>query len=98
MPKKPLLTEANAEAMGLEALAFLAEDPARIGRFLALSGTGPEQLRRSAGDPAMLSAVLEYVLADESLLLVFTSSKGHAPGSVWPAQQLLARMAGGSEA
>jgi hypothetical protein len=98
MPKKALMTVQRAEAMGLDALIFLAEDEARIGRFLALSGTGPDELRRAAGEPAMLAAVLDFLLADESLLLVFANSKGHAPEDVWPAQALLAGTAddGGS--
>jgi hypothetical protein len=98
MAKKAFMTLAAAEAMGLDALTFLAEDEARIGRFLALSGTGPAELRSSAGEPAMLAAVLDYMLGDESLLLVFTSSKGHAPESVAPAHAMLARAASGSEA
>jgi hypothetical protein len=95
MPKKALMTVNIAEAMGLDALTFLAEDDARIGRFLSLTGTGPAELRQAAGEPSMLAAVLDYVLQDESLLLVFTNTKGYAPEDVWPAQAFLTRMAGG---
>ncbi len=93
MAKKALLTLGVAEAMGLESLIFLAEDEARLGRFLSLTGTGPAELRQSAGEPAMLAAVLDYLLGDESLLLVFTSSKNYAPEDVAPAQALLSAAA-----
>ena len=82
----------RAEEIGLTALTFLAEDAARLGRFLALTGMGPEELRRSAGFPSTLAAVLEHILRDESLLLVFASAKGVPPESLDPARVLLQKM------
>ena len=32
----------TAEALAIAALTFIAEEPERLGRFLALSGIGPE--------------------------------------------------------
>jgi hypothetical protein len=46
-----------AQALALRALAFLAEDPERLGRFLALSGMGPAELRTRASDPVLLGAI-----------------------------------------
>ena len=60
-----------AQALALRALAFLAEDPERLGRFLALSGMGPAELRTRASDPALLGGVLDHLLSDERLLLAF---------------------------
>jgi hypothetical protein len=63
-----------AEALALRALAFLAEDPERLGRFLALSGIGPGELRSRAGDPALLGGVLDHMLSDERLLIAFAEA------------------------
>ncbi|HKZ96516.1 MAG TPA: DUF3572 domain-containing protein [Hyphomicrobiaceae bacterium] len=80
-----------AESIALAGLTFLAEDPARLGRFLALTGIGPQELRTKASAPEMLAAVLEHLLADESLLLVFAASKNVRPEAVQPAHALLAQ-------
>jgi hypothetical protein len=84
----------NAAAIALSGLAFLAEDDARLGSFLALTGIGPDDLRAAADAPETLLAVLDHLLGDESLLLVFTSSRGIAPETVAPARAALARELG----
>jgi len=87
-------TADDAATLALSGLAFLAEDSPRLGRFLALTGIGPDQLRAAADAPETLLAVLDYLLGDESLLLVFAASKGLAPETVAPARAILARSAG----
>ncbi len=83
----------SAETIALSALAFLADDLPRLGRFLVLTGLGPEELREGARSPRILAAVLNHLLQDESLLLVFASSHGVAPELVAPAQTLLEEQA-----
>ena len=51
------ITREAAEALGIQALAYLAGDPERLGRFLALSGLGPETIRAAAHDPGFLAGV-----------------------------------------
>ncbi|MCB1519552.1 MAG: DUF3572 domain-containing protein [Hyphomicrobiaceae bacterium] len=87
-----------AETAALRGLGFLAGDPERLGRFLSLTGMGPAELRAGARDPAMLAGVLEYLLGDETLLLVFTSEAGIAPESIAQCHHVLTRngAAGGS--
>lgn len=87
-------TSDDAQTLGLSALAFLAEDAPRMGRFLALTGLGPDHLRAAADAPETLLAVLDHLLGDESLLLVFAASKGIAPETVAPARIALARSLG----
>jgi hypothetical protein len=81
-----------AETLALRALAFLAEDPERLGRFLALSGMGPAELRARASDPVLLGGVLDHLLSDERLLIAFADAhglkreetaraRGHLPGA-----------------
>jgi hypothetical protein len=86
---KARLDAGRAEALAAEALAYLAEDPGRLIRFMRETGIGPDELRASAGSLETAIAVLDYLLSDESLLLVFTSEKGLNPETVAPALQLL---------
>ena len=80
----------SAEILALKGLDFLAQEPDRLGRFVALTGIGPDQLRSEAGTPIVLAAVLEHLLADESSLLVFCSLNEVAPEEIAPAQRTLA--------
>lgn len=90
MAKRERLTFDAAERLALQGLAFLASDAQRLGRFLALTGIGPAELRNWESNPALQSAVLDHLLGDESLLLVFAAEAGLPPEQVAPAQQLLA--------
>lgn len=89
MPLQPKLTPADAETLALRVLTFLAADGERLGRFLSLTGIGPAELRRNAGDSAMLAGVLEYLLQDETLLLVFASQAGVQPEAIPAAHSAL---------
>jgi Protein of unknown function (DUF3572) len=80
----------RAEALALQGLTFLAGDAARLTRFLTLTGIDPSELRGWAENPGIQAAVLDHLLADESLLLVFAAEAGVAPEEVAPAQAVLA--------
>jgi hypothetical protein len=73
------LSREQAEAVAVQALGFLAENPEALGRFLSLAGLGPTNLRAAAGDPGFLSGVVDYMLGDEALLLSFAESAGIKP-------------------
>jgi hypothetical protein len=83
----------QAQSIALTALVFLAEDASRLSRFLALTGIGPEELRAGADTRQMLGAVLDHLLGDESLLLVFSAAKSVPPEAIAPARALLAKSA-----
>ncbi len=78
-----------AGALALQGLTFLAGDAPRLNRFLSLTGIAPAELRALATTPHFQAAVLEHLLADESLLLVFATETGVSPGLIAPAQALL---------
>jgi Protein of unknown function (DUF3572) len=78
-----------AETLALQGLAFLFEDPARMLRFLKLTGLEPDEVRARVGTPELSLAVLEHLAGDESLLLVFSASRAVAPDSVGRAIALL---------
>jgi hypothetical protein len=72
----------KAEAMAIQALNFVAADPERLGRFLALSGIGPADIRTAAREPGFLAGVLDFVVADERMLKAFAGENGLAPRDV----------------
>ena len=68
--------------MAIEALAWLAADENRLERFLALSGLGPQNLRKAAADPRFLTAILDYLASNEALLIDFARDSARTPEEV----------------
>ncbi|MGH6838090.1 MAG: DUF3572 domain-containing protein [Methylocella sp.] len=87
--KPPQLTKSAAETLAIEVLSFLAGNPGRLERFLALSGLGRESLRAAAREPGFLAAVLDHLAADETLLLAFAARAGHEPSLIARARDIL---------
>ncbi len=79
----------DPEVLALSALGFLAGEPDRLVRFLTLTGTTLEDLRERAGEPALLAAVLDHLLSDESLLFLFAEAEALHPAEVAAARQKL---------
>jgi Protein of unknown function (DUF3572) len=88
MQEKQMSQDA-AEAIAIKALQHLAGDADSLGRFLALSGVGPQDLRLAASEPGFLTGILEFFLEDESLLLAFTAQAGLRPMMVSAARYQL---------
>lgn len=88
MPKP---ATADPEMIAIGALGFLAEDPARLSRFLDTTGLNPATLRQAASEPRFLASVLDYLMADESLMLAFAAHNGTSPETVAAAGAALAR-------
>ncbi len=87
--RRDALDRAGAEAVAAQALAFIAAEEDRLGRFLALSGLAPGNLRAQVREPAFLGGVLDYLLGDEALLLAFAEHLGVAPETPAAARRLL---------
>lgn len=83
------MARGRAEAVAAQALAFLAQEPARLSRFLLLTGLDADDVRSRMHAPEFMSAVLEHLTGDESLLLVFATSVSVAPETVTEALDLL---------
>ena len=81
MPKKAPLSMAPeaAEALATQALTFIAGDSERLGRFLAVTGVGPAEIREVAREPGFLTGVMDHLASDERLLLAFCSESGISP-------------------
>jgi hypothetical protein len=90
MPRRGAqLTREAAEAIAAQGLAFLAEEPRRLSRFLSLTGLDPVDVPARVNDQAFLAAILEHLLEDESLLLVFAASASVAPETIPAALNIL---------
>jgi hypothetical protein len=87
--RPPRLDRDGATAIAAQAAGFLAEDPDRLARFLALTGLSPAELRAGLAQPAFLGAVLDHLLSDEALLLAFAEAAGLAPELPAAARRLL---------
>jgi hypothetical protein len=79
----------EAEILAVAALSFLAGDPERLGRFLAITGIEAQDLRAAAGTPGFLPGVLDHLIGDESLLLDFAAHQGIDPSDVPAARAVL---------
>jgi hypothetical protein len=80
---------ADAETLALIALAHVAADEELLPRFLALSGLDLDDLRARAQDPAMLGAVLDFLLAHEPDLVRFAELQEIAPAAIAKARRAL---------
>ena len=69
----------RASTISLRVLAFLAEDRDKLQRFLNLTGIAPDALAALVAENHFHAAVLEYLLADEPLLLEFCASEDLDP-------------------
>ncbi len=83
------LTREGAEALALQALAFIAGDEDRLGRFLAASGFGPAELRARVSDPTTLGFVLDFLLGDEEAVIAFAAEQQIDPALPARARALL---------
>jgi hypothetical protein len=90
--KKPAQpSRQTAEALAIQALAFIAEEPERLGSFIAATGVAPEQIRDAARAPDFLAGVLEHMLSDENLLVAFADGAGIDPAEIARASHVLGK-------
>ena len=80
----------DSETVAIQALSFLAGKPEELSHFLSLSGLDPNELRQLAADQTFLGGVLDFLLQDEALLLVFAEESGLAPAAIGVARRRLA--------
>ncbi len=78
-----LKTERNAandsNVIALQLLGFIAGNMEILGRFMALTGSGPDDLRNRLHDPDFHAAILEFTMQDEKLLLAFATEQNLDP-------------------
>jgi hypothetical protein len=82
MKQSPPLTQQQAEGLAIQALTFIAGDGERLGRFLAVTGIGPAEIRAAAHEPGFLAGVLDYMASDDRLIAAFASETGLDPTDI----------------
>ena len=85
------LKKERAETIALDALAFLAERPEELERFLRNSGIDVDELRLRAADPDMLRAVTEFLLGNDALVTGFCEAQTLDPRDIHLANHVLAQ-------
>lgn len=80
-----------AETLAIQALAFIAADGGRLGRFLAMTGLDPARIRASAQEPQFLAGILDYLAADDRLALAFARYAAIDPHDIAAACAALGR-------
>ncbi|MBN2970748.1 DUF3572 domain-containing protein [Roseomonas aeriglobus] len=71
--------ETNDDTLALRALVWTLEEPSRAARLLDLTGLDPQALRTSAGSPATLAAVLQFLENHESDLIACAGALNCTP-------------------
>jgi Protein of unknown function (DUF3572) len=87
--KRSGLDRDEAEQLAIQALTFLAAEEARLAQFIAATGYGLAAIRAEAGSLQFLAAVLDFLMEDESLLLVFAAHSGCDPRNIGAAREVL---------
>ena len=84
------LARQDAEALAIQALTFIAGDGERLGRFLAVTGIGPAEIRAAAREPGFLGGVLDYLASDGKLMTDFAAESRFDPADIDRARAVLA--------
>lgn len=88
--KRTRFSHADAEKLAIDALSFIAAEPGVLGQFAAVTGHTPATMRAEISSPEFLAGILDFLMSDESLLLVFASHQGITPPEIMVAWQMLA--------
>ena len=88
MAAKP--TPDQAATLALKALGYLMNFEPQLNRFMELSGTAAATIRDRADEPEFLCAILDFLLADEELLVRFCEDASIDARAVHLARHVLA--------
>ena len=86
-----MMTPDAAATLALDALTYLASVPDAFDRFADLSGLDRNTVRQRAQETAFLVAVLDFLLADEQLLVEFCGGASIDPPAIHMARHALDR-------
>ncbi len=82
MKARDVMTQEAAEGLAIQALTFIAGDGERLGRFLAVTGIGPTEIRAASRQPGFLAGVLQYLASDEALACDFVAEVNCRPDDI----------------
>jgi hypothetical protein len=91
MPIREQTPADDPAVCALQALAWILADDGRAGRFVALTGIAPDDLRARAGQVDVLDAALGFLEAHEPDLMACAHDIGVSPIALLAARAELAR-------
>jgi hypothetical protein len=95
--QQPLWTErlTSPEAVAIRALGFMANRRREMDEFLAKTGLSRADLKRRPAEPEHLAAVLDFLIAHESMLLDFSRAVDLPPEAAYEARRLFGHVPSG---
>ncbi|MEJ2228241.1 MAG: DUF3572 family protein [Alphaproteobacteria bacterium] len=87
--RQPRISRDEAETLAIDVLGFLAADETRLAAFLRITGLSLADIRKEAASPEFLAGVFDFLLSDDSLLLVFAGHKNLDPNVIGAARRAL---------
>ena len=87
--ERPGAAREGAEVIALRALTWIAGDDDLMVGFVSVTGADLSEIRARATEPAFLAGVMDYVMADEELLLAFARVNDLQPEQVTKAARAL---------
>ncbi|MBN8830936.1 MAG: DUF3572 domain-containing protein [Sphingomonadales bacterium] len=79
------------ETLALRLIGWIVSDVARADRMVALTGLSPDDLRTSLGEPAVLVALMDFVINHEPDLVACAEALGVAPANLVAARERIGR-------
>ncbi|MEK1892033.1 MAG: DUF3572 domain-containing protein [Rhizobium sp.] len=70
---------ADPQQTAIAVLAWLANEPDLFGRFLALTGVEPAQVRGALDEPGFLSGMMDFIMQHEPTAMAFCQATNTAP-------------------
>jgi hypothetical protein len=83
------ITLEEAKTTALNVLGYLADSPESLQRLMDQSGLDSSTIRKRAADRDFLCAVMDFLMADEGLLVDFCQSTNTEPRAVQMACHVL---------
>lgn len=79
----------SAAFIAIKSLAYISQSPEEISKFINITGIETSDIIRLKENLKFLGGVLDFITADESLLLAFCSNEQMSPEGVEAARQTL---------
>ncbi|HTY69747.1 MAG TPA: DUF3572 family protein [Alphaproteobacteria bacterium] len=79
----------NPEAVAIRALGFIASRSNELGRFLSRTGLSSAELNRKPANPRYLTAILDFLITDETTLQEFARTVDLPPEAAYEARRLV---------
>jgi Protein of unknown function (DUF3572) len=77
------------EAVAIRALGFIASRHNELGRFLSRTGLSSAELHRRPANPRYLTAILDFLITDETTLQEFARTVDLPPEAAYEARRLV---------